>query len=426
MSRLRAFVTQLTPGRVLLLALGLRLLWLLLCPNEPYSDQAIYHETAKALAEGKGYVDQPDIPANLYPVGYAAAIAPFYWLFGPHYTVAYLLNVVAGVAMVAGGYQLGKLLWGESAGRLSALFLAVHPTFVLLPTIIATENVFCAGVPWLVWLLVRTVREADLRRSLGLAAASGALVALMVYVRPSGLALLACPVLFGLSERTPRTRIAATTVVAAACALLVLLPWGLRNKAEYGRFSVTSFNGGANLWMGNNPESDGSYMLMPKDTIGMGEVERDDVLRQRATAFIKEHPGAYVRLTLNRLQMTLRSDTIAPTWNKIGIEKRFGARAIPALKVPCTLAHWALLVGLAVVLLRARRSRTLGREDLHLAWTFAVLAFPFVFIVGGNRYMLPTIPVLCVWAASAARAARTATEAAPQAKAAPAAEVSGA
>jgi hypothetical protein len=29
-----------------------------------------------------------------------------------------------------------------------------------------------------------------------------------------------------------------------------------------------------------------------------------------------------------------------------------------------------------------------------------LLSAPFVLIVGGNRYMIPVLPLLCIWAAS--------------------------
>jgi hypothetical protein len=101
--------------------------------------------------------------------------------------------------------------------------------------------------------------------------------------------------------------------------------------------------------------------------------------------------------------MSLRSDTIAPTWNDVGIRRALGPRAIVALKVPCTAAHWAILLGTVATVVAVRRRRRVTAADLHLGVALFLLAFPFVFVVGGNRYMLPIVPVLCVWAASALR-----------------------
>ena len=98
----------------------------------------------------------------------------------------------------------------------------------------------------------------------------------------------------------------------------------------------------------------------------------------------------------------MRSDTIAPTWDRVGITRRFGRRTIAPLKVACSLWHWGLLVGLAATLWRTGR-RHFTKGDLELAWAAALTAAPFVLIVGGNRYVLPLMLVVCVWAASLAR-----------------------
>jgi hypothetical protein len=76
-------LSRLGPAQLVLVGCALRVAWIALCPNEPTSDQHIYHFSATKLSEGLGYIDQDGNPANFWPVGYPALLGFFYWAFGP-------------------------------------------------------------------------------------------------------------------------------------------------------------------------------------------------------------------------------------------------------------------------------------------------------------------------------------------------------
>jgi 4-amino-4-deoxy-L-arabinose transferase-like glycosyltransferase len=397
----RGLVAKLTLPRLLALALVLRVGWVIFCHNEPVSDQSHYHFSAIVIAQGKGYINSSGIHTNFYPVGYPGLLAPFYALIGPYLVVAFAVNVILGCIAVAGAYHLGKLLFGENAGRLSGLLVAVHPTFVLMSTVLASENAYCAALPWAFWLMVRDARERG--SAPWLAPAAGVVIGLLAYVRSPALMLLAGPLVFGWVEKAALRRTLVHAGVVALAAFITLAPWGLRNQRYFGKFSVTSYNGGCNLYLGNNAHSDGAWSDPPEfdevRTIGLDET--DHMLRERALDFIKEHPSRFLSLTLNRVQMTLRSDTIAPEWNRIGIVKAVGGWAVLALKSACSLAHWGLILALLFSLVRRRRK--LERADAELAFGALVLAAPFVLILGGNRFALPLMALVCVWVSSLLR-----------------------
>jgi len=410
MTRLDRFLDRLERIPLVHLVLGallVRVAWILACPNAPYSDQSVYHYQAEMLAQGRGYIDLDGNPTNFYPVGYPALLGASYAVFGTRYVVAYGLNLVLAVVAITGAYRLGETLFGARAGKLAALLVAVHPTFILLTTAMASENPFCAALPWALWLLVRLSSEPRQLRAPWLAPAAGVAVALMTYVRPPALLLLSCPAVFGLLARKPvraRTRQWVTdSLVVGLVVFAVLAPWGLRNKRDFDRFSLTSFNAGINLYLGNSPGSNGEWKEeIPLETEDLPQPKSDLVFGKLAREYIVTHPGRYVALSFNRLFHTMRSDTIAPVWDRVGITRRFGKRAIVPLKVVCTLFHWALLFGLAATLWRAGRKH-LTVADWQLAWVAALTAAPFILIVGGNRYMLPLMMLVCVWTASVAR-----------------------
>ena len=84
----------------------------------------IYHQAAIALARGEGFVETSGQPHGWWPVGYSAALAPFYWLFGEAPRVGHVANLVFGLAAV---FALHRLAFG-----LAGPAVAAHPGDVLV------------------------------------------------------------------------------------------------------------------------------------------------------------------------------------------------------------------------------------------------------------------------------------------------------
>jgi hypothetical protein len=391
----------------LLIGLSLRLLWLLMCPNEPSSDQMIYDAAAHWLSQGRGYIGGHGQHVNYWPVGYPAVLGVVYRVLGPAPLSAFALNLVLGAGTIAFSYLLAKRLYGPRAGAFSALVLAIHPTFVLHATLFASEGLFIPlTLAFAVWWTQPPKRLPWLLSAL----IGGLLVGITTYVRPTALLLLcAIPVvILSLSPAFGRTtglalsssnrkRVVIATALAGFGAFLVLLPWGFRNQQHFQRFELISQNGGSNLWMGNNPASRGTYMPVPADVEPLGAVEGERVLKQRAIAFIKENPARYLVLCLRRVAVSLASDTSSVVWNETGIVKALGPGWLPGLKLLCTVVHWLLLITAGAALALSLRRRDFGRSDLVIGTLILLSAVPFVFVVGGNRYMLPMIPFLIIW-----------------------------
>lgn len=381
------------------IAIVLRLLWIALCPNQPTSDQVIYESSAREIAGGRGYVDHLGVPQNYWPVGYSALLGVWYALVGTSFPAAFFLNLGLWALGTAAAFWMTEPLYGRRAGVLCALIFALHPTFVLHVTLFSSENAF---IPGSLLCCAIVVQNSDRMGPFARSLLFGLLVGLLAYVRPTGLTLLAgLPFLLWTLARWAWPRIALATGVAALAAVLLLVPWGLRNERHFGAFALTSQNGGANLWMGNNAESNGFYMPLPPDVAGMQVAARDALLRERAVRYIERDPLRYVAVSLRRLVRSLATDTSAVVWNERGIEARLGTALLSPLKALCTLAHWGLL-GLALSAAAVHLKRR-QRPDLPIMVLIALGAVPFALIVGGNRYMLPMMAFVAVLAASVLR-----------------------
>jgi hypothetical protein len=109
-----------------------------------------------------------------------------------------------------------------------------------------------------------------------------------------------------------RRHLAASTLAALALALMVALPWVVRGWSVLGRpvFISSSFE---DVWKGNNPSASGSsYLPSGQDVFAAAspelqarftaatELQLNEVFTQEVVAFISQHPGDFVGLTVRK------------------------------------------------------------------------------------------------------------------------------
>jgi 4-amino-4-deoxy-L-arabinose transferase-like glycosyltransferase len=381
-------------------ALALRLLWALWVPVEPTSDSHLYHEFARSIAEGRGYA-YPDGHLTAYwPVGTSAAYAALYVVFGVRFAPVVALNIALGVAIVALTHRLARTYLGEPVARAAAWIVAAWPLLIEFTTVLASELLFIA--------LLLAALCAVSARAFGPATRGllyGLLLCGAMYVRPTASPLfLLVPAAQWWNDR--RTRDAVVTAVAALLVAVALLaPWAARNHRLFGAPTPVSTNFGANLWMGNNPRSDGGYMPLPARSMG-NEAQRDATLKTEAIDFIREHPVAYVRLSLRRLVETFSRETIGVVWNEAGLRRAGAAHLATPLKA-LSSGYWlTMLAAAAAGVGIALRAKLLPAIHPLTLTPLLFVAVP-VLTVSQDRYHMPLIPFVALYAAVAARTACT-------------------
>ena len=191
------------------------------------------------------------------------------------------------------------------------------------------------------------------------------------------------------------TRAAASALVVA----VLIAPWTVRNYEVFGQLVPISANAGANLWMGNNPDSVGEYMPVPSELKSLDRATQDAILRDRAIEWMAREPGAALALGVRKLGVTHGRETIGVVWNRGGLEERgWGESARRGLSVLSTLYWYAvLLLGLAGGL-AALRSEGLGSLPAVFWIYFAAV---HAVTVAMDRYHVPSIPFIA-WLAALA------------------------
>lgn len=382
--------------RILFVALVLRVLWALLVPVVPISDGYAYDTFARNLASGLGYGWSPERLTAYWPVGTSFVYSILYMLFGHTYKPIVVLHIFLGLITILFSMLLAERWFNRGVAIVTGLLLATWPSQIQFSTVLASEPLFIALLVASLWVWTTPAVNFWVQTVL-----VGTLLGAATYVRPTALLV---PVLLALAT-IAKERQWVRPLAAAAVVFLVIgalnVPWGIRNARVFGSFVLTT-NGGATLWMGNNPYSLGSYMEYPEHLKTMNEAEIDKYLGATAKSHILRYPGQFVGRTLVKLVRLHDRETIGVHWNEGGLTGRFGARVQWVLKFVST-GFWLVTVALAVIgvafLLVARGVLMALAQLPVLIWAYFALLHAMILV--NDRYHFPSIPMIAMLAAFA-------------------------
>ena len=380
----------------LIFAFLLRVGWSLIVPVSPVSDSDAYDVFAQNIALGYGFGWRPEELTAYWAVGTSAIYALIYSVFGHSYVPIIVLNILVGSGTVALAMSLARRWLGLFPAVLAGWILALWPQMIEFTTILASEMLFNFCVLLAFWLATMPGWKWLPR-----AVTTGIALAAAAYIRP--VALLLAPLIY-LPEAFNQKKLArAITACMVSCVIMfaLILPWTLRNLHVFDRFVLISSNAGANLWMGNNPDTKGGYMPLPETGI-INEVDRDRYFNKKAWEYIRQEPLAFVTRSVKKAFMLHDRETIGVSWNENGLEQRFGSNTLMYLKIINNLYWWLILVcgfcGL-ILLLRQRTWQELVTLPILTAWVYFTAVQSI--IVTGDRYHIPSDPFIAMLAAFA-------------------------
>jgi hypothetical protein len=221
----------------------LRLAWIVLEPaTAPVADETMW------IGWGSRELPAVDFsPLRLrfifHPPVYVYFIGAVQALFGSLEAVKYVQAFV-GVLLVPAVGRIGERALGERAGLLAAGIAAFYPELVWFVSHYWAETVFTV----LLWWGLERTTAADERGSTAAAAAAGGLLGLATLTRETVLYFLPMAALWLAWRRAGGARRAAALLVAA---LVLVLPWTIRNYLAFDAFVPVSTSGALNLWQGN-------------------------------------------------------------------------------------------------------------------------------------------------------------------------------
>jgi tetratricopeptide (TPR) repeat protein len=394
-------------------------------------DSQEYDRWAREIAAGDWLGREVFFQAPLYPY----AVAVLYRLAGVRTDAVYLAQIILAVAglwaLARAGWRMGGAI-GESAGLAAAALGAVYGPFLFYDVQLLKESPAVATVCFLL-AAVAAARHPEVRRPGLLWLAAGVLAGILCLLREN--MLLALPLLLPLAAAGPAdsagrwqngaSRLLRQGGLFLLGTALALAPVAWRTFRVGGDPLPTTFQGGVNFWIGNNPEADGTYrpivpgkqvpalerrepVRIAEQTLGR-ELSPTEVSRfwlGRSLAWARQEPGAFLRLQLRKLARFWswyeQPDAVDFYWVRDELS--------PVLGVLPGFGAVSLLAALGLVLVL--RSRGLGARFapalvFAFAWTATTVMF-FLF----SRYRLPVVPALLLLAgvpvAAAVRSWRTA------------------
>jgi 4-amino-4-deoxy-L-arabinose transferase-like glycosyltransferase len=334
---------------------------------------------------------------------YGFVLVPVYWIFGRHWLAVGLVQVALAVATALLVYELGRRFVSPRAGLLAALVATLNPYLVWHDVHVNREIVdglLAAGV------VLLTMLAAE-RRSLPWAAGAGAVAGLAVL---SNARLVGVPVVLA-AFLLWRMRSWQAAVAVVAVAVLVCVPWVVRNRVQVGCATLTT--DARALWKANNeqtydilarggwiddvpripgspytPEEAWALYVQTGEVAHVDECAQMRFYRGLVTDFWREHPGEKARLAAQAAGM-LWDPRVSRTEGRAGAGGfRDAARTWSAL-------YFVPLFALGLVgLWFLRRELAVLTVALLAYGTLAALVF-----AGTTRYRVPWDFLLAIPAA---------------------------
>jgi len=364
----------------------LRLIWVLYVPVTPVSDSQAYAIFATNIWQHGVYGWTPEDPTAYWAVGTSALAAATFFVLGETFAGVVVLNLLTSFAMLWLIWALSKRYFGASAAFWALVLVAFWPNLVFFTSILSSELYFITFTLGGLFFWGRKAGWFWLNLAL-----AGLIWGLACYMRPVIVLFPVAMAIAALSQGLRATGVAAfNAVVSVGLIVLVVSPWTARNEEVIGKGYLVSSNFGPNFWMGNNPDSTGSYMPLPPEVQDMTEVEREEYLRAEAIAFIRENPGRFAALSVRRLLELHGRETIGVVWNEEALRRYVGASGILALKLLAS-GYWVMLVLSAL----AAAAMQLARQGIAALFHpvfggWAYFTAVHVITVSGDRYHMPS------------------------------------
>jgi hypothetical protein len=283
----------------------------------------------------------------LFPPFYSFLLAGWGAIAGFSTVSVLFLGTVIDLGAASLILQLGRRLGSVGAGRGAAWLYLIWPS-VLFSAPLAQKEGLCA---FLIIALALAWLNRD-HRAWRDAVKIGVPAALLALTQPGQAPLAA---LFGLCliGRSGVLPTLGTGLRAAGVAVLVMMPWWIRNWLIFGAFVPLTSAGGASLWIGNNPDATGGWLPPPEQLRGTPEIVYGKRIGAIAVDWIKANPVAFVRLTISKF---LRACGVAQfgVSRLVAMQPPLPAPLAAALLPLSYIAHLVLL-GTSAMAIRIRR-----------------------------------------------------------------------
>jgi len=378
---------------VVMLALVIRVGWVLLVPTKPVGDFAMYVESAAHLLKF-GALDREYI----FMPGYPLLLAGVQGL-GGGWLACKLVGAVAGALAAGAVYGIAKRLWENwTTALIAGLLCALWPAGVTIASVTGTDMPAAALITLGCYFLLRDLPGRPLLAAL----LFGVFIGLAAYCRAIALPLCLLGIFCFRASGLGWKAALRGTIISCAVAAVLLSPWALRNRLRYGEVFFSDSHGGETALVGADPNTDGRYSRSLNrifhETTGytiLGEPHRatDRAALTLAKRWSRFDPAFTLGLFLAKAERLLTRERALLYWPLF----RAGVLPEPALQVAsCWRSALEAVVDAFWLTMVAAALAGLGVAFLRRRW-LAISLLPFIVVLAGlyaaifgeGRYRLP-------------------------------------
>ncbi len=270
---------------------------------------------ARSIAKGQGFSSPTDLPTG--PSAWAPPVYPYilagvFKLFGIYSNlsawVILTLNSIFSALTCLTLDRIGERIYGVAVARAAAWTWALFPYAIYWPARVVWEMSLSAFLLSLAFLL--TLRMADEPPRLRVWIGFGVLWGLLALTNTAVLSLLPFCLLYLLWRLPRRARQVVGVGLCILAAGLVVSPWLVRNYVVFDKFVFVRDNLPLEMHMANNDQPTGLWTRSEhpgNDPEAMrrfqelGEIRFMEEKQEQVHEFIGEHPGQFLRFTLDRV-----------------------------------------------------------------------------------------------------------------------------
>ncbi len=382
-------------------ALAIRVAWVLSVRRVglAFGDALNYHVAATSVSQGKGYQTLQNAPTARWPPGYTTVLAGVYRVFGVDARWGELLNALIGAITVVLLVVVVERWVDRTTAIVAGAILTVLPGPIIWTDLVVSETLYT-----MLFVLTFVVLSHAAPRWPWLVAI-GVVIGLGALVRGEAMTWGLLPIVlwrkqFSLAELGKRV------AAIAAAAIVVLLPWTIRNAVTMNAFVPLATNSSETLWAGHNPDATGGQVYPPDafyepfndvpDT--EWELRTTGALRHDALSYMIRHPARELELIPLKLIHLNRGDSYALDWVNTGADvgpiSPINAERIGVL---ADLGYFGLLTMtiLGVVFLGRSFWREAVGRCIATSFVTALVLYGFVYY-GNYRYRLAYEPLMVV------------------------------
>lgn len=371
-------------------ALLLRVAFLLLEPAVgPVADERTWTDGAKQVASARVGLDAFKTHLLIFhPPLYTYFLAVPFRLLGTFEAVKWIQVVVTALLVLILG-RLGFRVFGPRVGLVAAAMAALYPELVWFASHFWVENVFVV----LLWWAMERLLAADEEGRWPTAAVAGVLWGLAILARETGLYFIPFAVLW-LVFRAPRPGGRARAAAFTLAALLTVAPWTYRNWGVFHAFVPVSTAGGLNLFQGNarlsRQEVYDLYYAVE------GKIEQYRYARREGLRVVRERqPAWFVEKLREQMPRFWEAESMALIHVKRGaygpVRPWVAVAVAGVMLLPYLTILGLFVAGLAV--------GSYDRVKILLLGFLVYYNLIHVATHGFNRYRLPVMPAVFLFAA---------------------------